>query len=367
MPWRRRGEEQAASDLPAVEPAAPQHLRPAGEPPRFTVDADEVARALARAVARALAEDLGTGGDVTSAATVAPGQRGSAEVVARAGGVVAGVAAVSETYAQLDGRVRVEPQVADGDELAAGDVIARVEGPLRSILTGERTALNLLGVLSGIATATRAYVDAVAGTGCEIRDTRKTAPGMRVLAKAAVAAGGGTNHRAGLSDGLLVKDNHVAAAGGTRQATAAALARAGGLPVQVEVTSLGELDAAIEAGATDILLDNFPPGELREAVERAGGRAWLEASGRITLEGVRWYGEVGVHRVAVGAPTHSAPALDVALDVTAVGPAAEPPAERVAAEPLAVDEPAPAPDPLAQEPVRSDDVRLDDDLLFGER
>lgn len=293
-------------------------------PVAFHVDPDDVQRATSRAVARALAEDLGIAGDVTSQATISPGMRGTGDLVARADGTVAGTAAVVETYAQVDRRVVVRLEVQDGTRVAAGDLIARVEGPLRSILTGERTALNLLCHLSGVATATRRLVDALESTGCTIRDTRKTTPGLRLLEKAAVVAGGGANHRIGLHDALLVKDNHIAAAGGVTAATTAALARAGELPVQVEVTSLTELDEAIEAGATDILLDNVDPDLARRAVAVASGRARLEASGRLDLSTARAFADAGVDRVAVGAITHSAPALDVALDLVDDDVTAEP-------------------------------------------
>ncbi len=276
-------------------------------------------------VAVALAEDLADGGDVTTLATVPADVAGRAELVARAHGVVAGLGLIAAVYRQLDTRVRVELAVRDGDHVAPGEVIGVVEGPLQAILTGERTALNLITHLSGVATMTRAFVEAVAGTGCAVRDTRKTTPGMRLLEKAAVVAGGGVNHRVGLFDGLLVKDNHVAAAGSVAAATRAALAAAGGLPVQVEVDTLEQLDEALEAGARDILLDNFPPAQTAEAVQRVRalaatrGEVLLESSGTITLDTVRAYAETGVDRVSVGALTHSAPQLDLALDVRIVG------------------------------------------------
>jgi nicotinate-nucleotide pyrophosphorylase (carboxylating) len=277
-------------------------------------DAD-LAEAGRRVVAEALAEDLGDRGDVTSRATVPPGATGAARLVARADGVVCGVDLVRETFAQVDAAVRVDLTVADGDTVARGDVLGEVIGPLASVLTGERTALNLLTHLSGVATATRRLVDAVAGTGCDVRDTRKTTPGLRLLEKHAVRVGGGVNHRVGLHDALLVKDNHVAAAGSVTAAVTAALANADGLPVQVEVASLDELDEALAAGADDLLLDNFTPAEVRVAVERVAGRATLEASGTIDHTTARAYAETGVDRVAVGAITHSARVLDIALDV----------------------------------------------------
>ena len=278
------------------------------------VDPDDLARAVRRAVARALAEDLGDRGDLTSLATVPPGTTGVAEFVARGPGVVAGTDLVRAVFEQVDARVEVDLRVADGDSVALGDVLGTVSGPLRSILTGERTALNFLCHLSGVATRTRAFVDAVAGTGCAIRDTRKTTPGLRLLEKAAVRAGGGHNHRVGLHDAILVKDNHVAAAGSVTAATERALRR-DDVHVQVEVTDLQELEEALRAGATDILVDNFSPEQVRQAIQRVEGRAALEASGAITLDNVRRYAGTGVGRVAVGAITHSAPNLDIALDL----------------------------------------------------
>lgn len=266
-------------------------------------------------VVRALAEDLGEAGDVTSAATVPADLEGAAEVVARADGVVAGLALVREVFAQVDPDVQVTAQVADGDGVVVGDVVARVSGRLRSLLTGERGALNLLCHLSGVATQTRRFVDAVADTGVAVRDTRKTTPGLRLLEKAAVAAGGGTNHRVGLFDQLLVKDNHVLAAGGAGAAARAAVAGAGGRPVQVEVSRPDQLDEVLDAGVTEVLLDNFTVDEVRAAVEHVGGRARLEASGNIDLETIRAYAATGVDQVATGSLTHSAPWLDLAMDV----------------------------------------------------
>jgi nicotinate-nucleotide pyrophosphorylase (carboxylating) len=273
-------------------------------------------------IARALAEDLDERGDVTALATVPEGATFSGAVVAREPGVAAGIAVVAATYTALDEAVAVEPLVEDGEELSAGAVLARVRGPARSVLTGERTALNLLGHLCGVATLTRAYVDAAAGTRTVIRDTRKTLPGLRALQKAAVVAGGGVNHRRSLSDAILVKDNHVAAAGGVAEATAAALAAAGVDSVQVEVDDLDELAAALDAGARSVLADNFPLADLREAVERcraAGDDVFIEASGRVTLELVPAIAATGVDAIAVGALTHSVRALDVGLDLALGG------------------------------------------------
>jgi nicotinate-nucleotide pyrophosphorylase (carboxylating) len=276
-------------------------------------------------VARALAEDLGPAGDVTSLATIPADVTGRALLVARQPGVVAGLELIDEVYRQLteaDGdSVEVVLLAADGDRIAAGQAVAQVTGPLRTILTGERTALNLVCHLSGIATTTRAYVDAVGGTDCVVRDTRKTVPGLRLLAKAAVRAGGGRNHRVGLSDGLLVKDNHVEVAGSISAAVAAALTAAGDLPVQVEVDTLEQLEEALDAGARDILLDNLDVETTRQAVarvrerEQRDGRILLESSGTLRLDQVAAYAATGVDRVSIGAITHSAPQLDLGLDV----------------------------------------------------
>lgn len=277
--------------------------------------AGALAAAIQRVVAVAFAEDLGTGGDATTEATVSPGRLGSARLVAREAGVVAGLAAAEAAFAHADVGLTVAAEWRDGQEIPEGVVLARVEGDLRAILTAERVVLNLLGRLSGVATLTRAFVEAVAGTGCQVRDTRKTTPGLRLLEKAAVVSGGGTNHRMGLDDALLVKDNHVAAAGGLAPAVRRALERAGDRPVQVEIDRPDQLEVALAAGARDVLLDNFAPPELRQAVRAAAGRARLEASGGITLETVRSVARTGVDRVAVGALTHSAPWLDVALEL----------------------------------------------------
>ena len=269
-------------------------------------------------IALALAEDLDERGDVTAASTVPEQARFSGRFVARQPGVAAGVAAIAATYAQVDPAVTVEPVARDGDPLEPGSVVATVSGPARSVLTGERTALNLLGHLCGVATTTRAYVRAVGGSSAVVRDTRKTLPGLRALQKAAVVAGGGTNHRRSLSDGVLVKDNHVAAAGGVAAATRAALAAAGAGSVQVEVDDLGELDEALAAGARSVLVDNFAIPDLRAAVARCAaveGGVFLEASGGVTLDTVAEIAATGVDAIAVGALTHSVPALDIGLDL----------------------------------------------------
>lgn len=264
----------------------------------------------------ALAEDL-PAGDATAAATVAPDATATAVFVARAPGVVAGLDAAAAVVAAVDEAVTFTPLVSDGDEVAGGTTLASVSGATRSILAAERTALNLLTHLCGVATATAAFVGAVAGTGCAVRDTRKTLPGLRALQKQAVAAGGGVNHRFSLSDGLLIKDNHVAAAGGIRQATMAAIAAAGDLPVQVEVDDADQLAEALDAGATSVMLDNFSLVQIAAAVAYCRSRSetvFIEASGNVTLETVGDIARTGVDAVAVGALTHSVRALDIGLD-----------------------------------------------------
>jgi nicotinate-nucleotide pyrophosphorylase (carboxylating) len=274
------------------------------------------AAAVAELVARALAEDLGEAGDRTSQATIPAALRGSGSIVARAPGTIAGLAVVPEVFARLDGSVTVELVAEDGERVPAGAGLARVEGPVRALLAGERTALNLLGRLSGIATATRALVDAVAGTRAAVLDTRKTTPGLRALERYAVRCGGGTNHRFGLFDAILIKDNHVAAAGSVAEALRRAREAAPvGLTIECEIDRLDELEAAIEGGADVVLLDNFGLDDLRAAVRIAAGRVPLEASGGVRPETIRAIAEAGVDRISVGWITHSAPALDVALDL----------------------------------------------------
>jgi nicotinate-nucleotide pyrophosphorylase (carboxylating) len=269
-----------------------------------------------RLIALAVAEDL-AGGDATATATIPAEQAGTAHFVARQPGVAAGLGAVSAVAAAVDADLEVTANAGDGDRLRPGDVLAQISGRSRSILAAERTALNLLTHLCGVATQTAAFVEAVAGTGCAIRDTRKTLPGLRALQKAAVAAGGGTNHRFNLGDGLLVKDNHVAAAGGVAAATRQALAHAAGLPVQIEVDTLDQLDEALSAGARSVLLDNFDTEHMRAAVQRCREHdepVFVEASGNVTLDTVRAIAGTGVDAVAIGALTHSVRALDIGLD-----------------------------------------------------
>jgi nicotinate-nucleotide pyrophosphorylase (carboxylating) len=264
----------------------------------------------------ALREDLGRAGDLTTDAIVPAGRQGSAAIVAREAGSISGLAAAARVFVLLDPAVVVEAFVADGAEVAAGTRLATVNGALRTILTGERTALNILGRLCGVATATRRYVALVAGTNAVIVDTRKTTPGMRALEKAAVRHGGGKNHRFGLDDAMLIKDNHVAVAGGVIPAIEAARAAAGHLVmIEIEVDALDQLDAVLGSGAHIVLLDNFAPAALAEAVRRTAGRALLEASGGVNAATVRAIAESGVDLISIGALTHSVASLDVALDV----------------------------------------------------
>jgi nicotinate-nucleotide pyrophosphorylase (carboxylating) len=271
---------------------------------------------VAAVVDTALAEDLGAAGDVTTAATVPPTVLGAADLVPRQAGVVAGLPVAAYVFEVVSqGRLRVELGTQDGARVTAGEVLATVRGPVRDILTAERTALNLLGHLSGIATLTRAWVDAVSGTEAAIRDTRKTLPGLRALEKYAVRMGGGVNHRMSLSDAALVKDNHVAAAGGVVAAFELVRAAHPGLPLEVEVDTVEQARAVIDAGADLVLLDNMRTVQLREVVAYAAGRARLEASGGLTLGDARAVAETGVDYLAVGALTHSAPVLDIGLDI----------------------------------------------------
>jgi nicotinate-nucleotide pyrophosphorylase (carboxylating) len=265
-------------------------------------------------VRRALAEDVGDG-DATTDATVPAGARARATVVQKAPGVVYGLDVAEATFAELDAGVRFERCVAEGVWREGGDVLV-VEGAARALLTAERTALNLLQRLSGVATATARAVRAVEGTGATILDTRKTTPGMRALEKAAVAAGGGTNHRFGLFDAILIKENHAAMAGGVGAAVRAAREARPDLPLAVECRDAREVAEALEAGATRLLLDNMTPDELRVVVATAKGRAELEASGGITEQTLREYARSGVDYISLGALTHSAPALDLSLLLT---------------------------------------------------
>lgn len=267
----------------------------------------------------ALQEDVGPG-DATTPLVIAADASGEGVIEARQSLVVCGLPLAAAVFDAMDPCLTFEPTSWDGQRLEVGAPMARIRGPLRSLLAAERTALNFLGRLCGIATRTREFVLAIAGTGCTLVDTRKTLPGWRSLDKYATAVGGATNHRMGLYDGILLKDNHIAAAGGTALAVKAALAGApASLRVQVEVESEAEALAAIEAGADSLLLDNRGLDELRRIVARVGGRALLEASGGITFENVRAVAETGVHRISVGALTHSAPVADVALELVPDG------------------------------------------------
>ena len=263
-------------------------------------------------VERALAEDVGDG-DVTTEATVPADARARATITQKAPGAIYGLDVAEAVFRRLDPEVRVERLVDEGVWREEGGPVMRVDGSARALLTGERTALNFLQRLSGVATAAARAARAVEGTGATVLDTRKTTPGMRALEKAAVAAGGAANHRAGLHDMVLIKENHIAAAGGIGAAVRAARERAPGLPLEVEVRDLGEVDEALEAGADRLLLDNMSPAELRAAVTHVGGRARLEASGGITLENLKQIADTGVDWVSVGALTHSAAALDLSL------------------------------------------------------
>ncbi len=267
-------------------------------------------------VRMALAEDLGRAGDVTARACIPEGARMRAVFAARKAGVLAGIDCVRLAVLAMDPRAAVDVKLRDGDAFEAGAVLAEVEADARAFLAAERTALNLLGRLCGIATLTRAYVEAIAGTKARIADTRKTTPGLRALEKHAVLCGGGVNHRFGLDDAILIKDNHVAVCGGVGEAVRRARASVGHLmKVEVEVDGLDQLDEALAAAPDVIMLDNFTLAMLREAVTRTAGRVTLEASGGVNLQTVRGIAETGVDVISVGALTHSAPALDVGLDV----------------------------------------------------
>ncbi len=327
------------TDVAVLGPDLTGRLRQAGLAPGDVV----------RVVDTALAEDLAGGADVTTAATIAAGTPARADLVARTDGVAAGLAVAEAVFvitavtlaaaapaaaapdvlpvpvavpppAGTSAPVRVTAHVRDGDRVRGGEPLLTVEGGLAEILTAERTALNLVCHLSGVASLTRRWVDAVAGTGARIRDTRKTLPGLRALEKYAVRCGGGVNHRMSLADAVLIKDNHVAAAGSVAAALGSALAAAGGgLTIEVECDTVAQVGEAIRAGAQLILLDNFGLAETREAVALAAGRAKLEASGGLTLDRAREVALTGVDYLAVGALTHSAPALDIGLDLRSGG------------------------------------------------
>jgi nicotinate-nucleotide pyrophosphorylase (carboxylating) len=270
------------------------------------------------AVAAALAEDLSLAGDITTQATIPAGTRASAVIAARKPGIVAGIQLAEAAFRALDPAVTFEVLIGDGGRVAASGVIARIAGNADALLSAERTALNFVGHLSGIATLTARYVEAVKGTKARIIDTRKTTPGLRALEKFAVRCGGGVNHRFGLFDAILIKDNHIVAAGGIEPAIARARGNAGHMvKIEVEVSTLTELDEALAAHPDVVLLDNMPVATLKAAVDRVGGRAVTEASGGVNLESVRSVAETGVDLISVGALTHSAPVLDIGLDFQA--------------------------------------------------
>jgi nicotinate-nucleotide pyrophosphorylase (carboxylating) len=294
------------TDLPA---ALVEELAGCGLDPRRVYDD----------VAAAVAEDL-PGDDVTSEATIPVDAASWADLVARADGVLAGSAVAELVFRYVVGPLtEVSRKTADGTRVARGDVLVSVHGPVRLLLTAERTALNYLSHLSGVATTTAGWVQALAGTGAQVRDTRKTLPHFRALEKYAVRCGGGINHRDNLSDQALVKDNHVLAAGGVVEAFQAVRSRYPSVPVQVEVTGLDQLRSLLAVGAEQVLLDNMSIAEMAEAVAVTAGRARLEASGGLTLDRAREVAGTGVDFLAVGALTHSAPVLDIAMDLR--GPA----------------------------------------------
>lgn len=290
-----------------LRPSLAEHLRRAGLDPAGVVTV----------VRRALEEDLALGPDVTTESTVPAGARSTGDVVPRSPGVLAGLPVAAAVFDLVGGRdVDVVLQASDGDAAVPGLAALSVTGPTRTLLTAERTALNLVCHLSGIATLTRAWVDAVAGTGAAIRDTRKTSPGLRALEKYAVRCGGGVNHRMALGDAALVKDNHVAAAGGIAQAVRAVRAHAPGVPLEVEVDTLDQLREAVAAEVGLVLLDNFSLEDTRTAVSLVRGTGIrLEASGGLTLDRAHEVAETGVDHLAVGALTHSAPVLDLGFDL----------------------------------------------------
>lgn len=292
-----------------LSPHIAQHLAAAGLE----------ATAVADLILHTIAEDLDDGVDVTSVATVPAEQRSALDLVARQSGTTAGVwiaAAVFDLHSGHD--TVIDVHVADGTDVAKGELLLTATGKTRDLLVCERTALNFFGHLSGVATATRAWATALEGTGAKVRDTRKTTPLLRKLEKYAVRCGGGVNHRMSLSDAALVKDNHIVAAGGVRQAFAAVRSAFPGVPVEVEVDTIAQLREVLDAGADLVLLDNFTIDQLREAVSVNAGRALLEASGGLTLADARAVGETGVNYMAVGALTHSSKVMDIGADLRSI-------------------------------------------------
>jgi nicotinate-nucleotide pyrophosphorylase (carboxylating) len=286
-------------------------VRLRGCPASLELIAEPVVRA-------ALLEDIGRGGDLTTDAIVEPDRSAKAHIVARRSGVVAGLPVAFLAFSLLDKEAATSARVGEGERVEAGGVVAEVAARARALLTGERIALNLLGRLSGIATATRTLVDLVAGTRANIADTRKTTPGLRALERYAVACGGGRNHRFGLDDAVLIKDNHLALAGSVRDAVAAARARVGHMvKIEVEVDNLDQLREALEMPIDAVLLDNMTPPQLTEAVRVVNGRVSTEASGGVTPENVAEIARTGVDVISAGWLTHSAPAMDFSLDIAA--------------------------------------------------
>jgi nicotinate-nucleotide pyrophosphorylase (carboxylating) len=278
---------------------------------------DPLPTELREIVLRALREDAPYG-DITTRAVVSPGMRALGRIVARSEAVVAGLPVAEATFAALDDRIMFRATEPEGTRAQAGSILAEIEGRAAAILTAERTALNFLQRMCGIATLTARFVERVQGLPTRILDTRKTAPGLRALDKYAVRAGGGQNHRFGLSDGVLIKDNHLRIAGGIGAAVAKARAALRMMPIQVEVSSVEQVEEALAAGAEAVLLDNMTVEELRRAVARVAGAAKTEASGGVTLDNVRAIAETGVDMISVGSLTHSAPAADIALDFAEV-------------------------------------------------
>lgn len=273
---------------------------------------------LSQFVRRVLAEDLGNGGDVTSAATIDRQARFTALMNSRQAIIVAGIEIAAAFFRHLDPEVEIEMVAKDGERAAKGSTLLKLSGNARAMLAAERSALNTLQHLCGVATLTRQYVDAIEGTGTSLLDTRKTIPGLRDLEKFAARMGGACNHRMRLDDGMLIKDNHVAVCGGVVEAVRRAKAANIGLQIQVEVDHLEQIEPAIGAGADRLLLDNMDPAMLREAVRMVGGRVPLEASGGVTIETIRFLAETGVDLISVGRITQSAPAVDIGLDYSII-------------------------------------------------
>ncbi len=270
---------------------------------------------LDRCVQAALAEDLGTAGDITSSLTVDADTEAAVQILTRKAGVIAGLDVAARAFALIDSSLTIDFHTDDGDGVSAGTAVLEIKGNARTILTAERTALNFLGHLSGIATETRKLVDAVAHTAARICCTRKTTPGLRALEKYAVRCGGGFNHRFGLGDGLLIKDNHIVTANGVADAVRRAKSKAGHMvKIEVEVDRMDQIEPALDAGTDVIMLDNMDPATMREAVKLVDGRAIVEASGSITVDTIAAVAESGVGIISVGWITHSAPCLDVGLD-----------------------------------------------------